>query len=346
MSRSSDRRRALALAIAAASIALASLGLPGAHAAAPAKSQAAANAAAPRFGFGKPATPQEIAAWDIDVRPDGTGLPPGKGTVAKGQDIYDEKCASCHGTFGESTDYMALTGGIGSLASDQPHRSTLSKLNYATTLWDYINRAMPFNAPKSLSVDEVYAVTAYILHLGDLLPADATLDRDKLIAFRMPNRDGMTTDHGFGTVKGRPDTSNVACMSNCATEVKLSSEYPAYALDSHGNLAEQVRSMGPVTGMTTAKAAPAGPAKAPEGEALVKSNGCTACHGTTNKIVGPAFREVGAKYANAPGAEAALVARIKQGGSGTWGQVPMPPQPQVKDAELKSIVQWILGGAK
>ena len=137
MSRSSDRGVRAALALTAVSLAVASFAL---HAAtAPAKAAEAKapapSGAKPRFGFGKAATPQEIAGWDIDVRPDGKGLPPGKGTVAKGQDIYDEKCASCHGTFGESNDYMALTGGVGTLGSDQPQRTTISKLNHATTLW-------------------------------------------------------------------------------------------------------------------------------------------------------------------------------------------------------------------
>jgi S-disulfanyl-L-cysteine oxidoreductase SoxD len=352
MSRCSDRARGAALALAVAALAAAAPGLTFAAAPAPAKASApdagASKAATPRFGFGKPASPQEIAGWDIDVRPDGKGLPPGKGTVAKGQDVYDEKCASCHGTFGESNDYMALTGGVGTLGSDQPIRTTLSKLNHATTLWDYINRAMPFAAPKTLTVEEVYALTAYILHLGDLLPADGWLDREKLIAFRMPNRDGMTLAHGFGSVKAKPDTSNVACMSNCVADVRLSSEYPEYARDSHGNLAEQVRPMGPLTGTKTAKAsgAQAKAAKAPDGEQLVKANGCTACHGTANKVVGPAFRDIGKKYGTGADAESTLATRVRQGGVGVWGQVPMPPQPQVKDADVKSIVQWILGGAR
>jgi cytochrome c len=92
--------------------------------------------AAPRYGFGRPATAQEIAGWDIDVRPDGRGLPDGRGSVAEGQAIYDAKCASCHGTFGESTDYMALAGGVGTLASDQRPRTQGLKLNHATTLFD------------------------------------------------------------------------------------------------------------------------------------------------------------------------------------------------------------------
>ena len=340
MSTCSDLMRKLPVALLAASLATASFALYAAT--------GAAGKAAPRFGFGKPATPAEIAGWDIDVRPDGKGLPPGKGTVAMGQDVYDAQCASCHGTFGESNDYMVLAGGIGSLATNEPVRTLGSKLNHATTLWDYINRAMPFNAPKTLTPDQVYAVTAYVLHLNDILPADASLDRESILKVKMPNRDGFTTDHGFMTRGGKPDVRAVACMQNCIDKVTLSSEMPDFARDSHGNLAEQVRPVGPTTGAKTvvASAAPAAAAKAPEGGDLVKAAGCTACHGVTNKIVGPAFRDIGAKYAKDANAVATLVGKVKQGGVGAWGQIPMPPQPQVRDADVQAIVRWIVGGAK
>jgi cytochrome c551/c552 len=347
MSRCSDRVRAAAAVVALAAVVVAPVTVAATKAANPATEKAMA---AP-FGFGKAATKEEIAGWDIDVRPDGAGLPPGKGTVAQGQDIYDAQCASCHGTFGESNDYMALAGGVGTLASDQPVRTIGSKLNYATTIWDYINRAMPFNSPKSLKVDEVYALTAYILHLNDLLPADAALDRASLIAFKMPNRDGNTLDHGMMSVKGKPDTKNVACMQNCVAEIRLSSEYPEYALDSHGNLAEQTRSLGPVEGLKSGpksgpKVAAAAPAKGPDAAELAKASGCTACHSPTQKVVGPSFRDIAAKYAQDKDAEARLAAKVKQGGAGAWGSVPMPPNPGVKDADLKAIVGWILGGAR
>ena len=340
MSTCSDRKRKLPMALVAASLATASFALYAAT--------GAAGKDAPRFGFGKPATPAEIAGWDIDVRPDGKGLPPGKGSVAMGQDVYDAQCASCHGTFGESNDYMVLAGGVGSLSTNEPIRTTGSKLNHATTLWDYINRAMPFNAPKTLAPDQVYAVTAYVLHLNDILPADASLDRESILKVKMPNRDGFTTGHGFMTRGGKPDVKAVACMQNCVDKVTLSSEMPDFARDSHGNLAEQVRPVGPATGAATvvAAAAPAAAAKAPEGGDLVKAAGCTACHGVTNKIVGPAFRDIGAKYAKDANAVATLVGKVKQGGVGAWGQIPMPPQPQVKDADAQAIVRWIVGGAK
>ena len=293
-------------------------------------------AAAPlQYGFGKPATAREIAGWDIDVRPDGTGLPKGRGSVAQGQAIYDEKCASCHGTFGESNSYLQLAGGVGSLGSDQPVRTTGSKLNYATTLWDYINRAMPFNAPQTLRPDEVYALTAYVLNLNDIVPADAVVDQDSLPKVRMPNRDGFTTNHGFMTRDGKPDTHNTACMKDCVQDVKLSSEMPDYARDQHGNLAEQMRG-----------AAISEPRAARTGLELAKASACTACHGVSERIVGPGFREVAAKYSGDAAAAGRLTAKLKTGGGGTWGATPMPPQPQVKDADARALVQWILGGAK
>lgn len=300
----------------------------------------------PRFGFGKPATPAEIAGWDIDVRPDGKGLPAGRGSVAQGQPIYDEKCAGCHGTFGESTDYMPIAGGVGTLASDQPIRTTGSKLNHATTLWDYINRAMPFGNPKTLLPDEVYALTAYVLHLNDILPADAALDRDSILTVKMPNRDGFTTDHGFASKSGKPDTRNVACMRDCVRDVRLSSQMPEHARNDHGNLAEQTRPIGPTNGTkrTVATAAPKASAADAHGE-RAKTAGCMACHGVTQKVIGPAFREIGGRYAGDGGAVEHLAARVRNGGSGAWGAVPMPPQP-LSDGEAKALVRWILDGAK
>jgi cytochrome c len=309
--------------------------------------------AAGKFGLGKPATPAEIAGWDIDVKPDGTGLPPGRGSVADGQVIYDAKCASCHGTFGESNAYLQIAGGVGSLASDAPIRTTGSKLNYATTLFDYIRRAMPFNAPQSLTADEVYALTAYVLNLNDIVGADAVLDQDSLPKLRMPNRDGFTTAHGFMRRDGKPDTANVACMKNCAAEVRLSSEIPAYALDQHGNLADQRRALGAIEGLPTVGAGPAAAnpaAKRVVGVDLAKRLGCMACHAVDTRLVGPAFRDVAARYgrdgARAKEAEARLVAKVRDGGSGAWGDVAMPAQSQVSAAEARTIVQWILGGGR
>ncbi|MEO8346552.1 MAG: c-type cytochrome [Betaproteobacteria bacterium] len=290
----------------------------------------------PKYGFGQPATAAEIAGWDIDVRPDGTGLPSGRGSVAQGQKIYDDKCASCHGTFGESNSYLQIAGGVGSLRSDQPVRTTGSKLNYATTLWDYINRAMPFEAPKTLAPDEVYALTAYVLNLNDILPANAVLDQDTLPLVKMPNRDGMTTAHGFMRRDGKPDTRNVPCMKNCVAEVRVTSELPDYARDQHGDFAEQARTFAvaptaaaPRSGLDSARAA-----------------ACTVCHGVTEKVVGPSFRQIAERYAGEGAAETKLVAKVRAGGGGNWGAVPMPAQAQLRDADARALVQWILAGAR
>jgi len=312
---------------------------------------AAQSPAAGKFGLGKPPTAAEIVGWDIDVKPDGTGLPAGRGSVVDGQAIYDAKCASCHGTFGESNSYMQIAGGVGSLASDAPIRTTGSKLNYATTLFDYIRRAMPFNAPQSLTTDEVYALTAYVLNLNDIVGADAILDADSLPKLRMPNRDGFTTAHGFMRRDGKADTANITCMRNCAAEVRLSSEIPAYALDQHGNLADQRRAMGAIEGLSTVAPptiAASAPAKSVAGADLARRFGCMACHAIDTRLVGPAFRDVAARYgrdarARQPEAEMRLAAKVRDGGSGSWGDIAMPAQPQVSAADARTMIQWILG---
>jgi cytochrome c len=315
-------------------------------------------AAEPRFGLGRLATPQEIAAWDIDVRPDGQGLPKGSGSVSRGQELYDAKCASCHGTFGEDNQYMAIAGGVqqgdlergraASLSADPPVRTVGTKLNHATTLWDYIHRAMPFAQPKTLTPDEVYALTAYVLNLNDILPADATLDEKSILAVRMPNRQGFTTDHGFMKKSGGPDVRNTACMSHCAAQVTVTSELPLHARDSHGDLSEQVRSFAPIRGVRLGEAPEkptAARSAASAGFDLAKRSACVACHGIDNRVVGPGFREISSRYKGQDDAESRLVAKLKAGGSGTWGQIPMPPQAHLSDADVKTLIQWILAGS-
>ncbi|HEX8438755.1 c-type cytochrome [Archangium sp.] len=315
-------------------------------------------AAEPRLGLGRLATPGEIAAWDIDVRPDGQGLPKGSGSVARGQELYDAKCASCHGTFGEDNQYMAIAGGVqrgdlergraASLSTDPPVRTLGTKLNHATTLWDYIHRAMPFAQPKTLTPDEVYALTAYVLHLNDILPAEATLDEKSILAVRMPNRQGFTTDHGFMTKSGRPDVRNSACMSHCAAQVTVTSELPLHARDLHGDLSEQVRTFAPIRGVRLGEV-PEKPTPAPSatsaGFELAKRFACVACHGIDNKVVGPGFREIASRYKGDGDAESRLIARVKAGGSGSWGQIPMPAQAHLSDEDVKTLIQWVLAGS-
>lgn len=149
------------------------------------------------YDFGRPATPDEIALWDIDVRPDGKGLPAGSGTVAQGKQIFADNCAACHGDNGVGGIKDRLAGGQGTLASDHPLKTVGSYWPYATTLFDYIRRAMPYQAPGSLSNDDTYAVAAYILNLNGILPAGGKLDRDSLPKVKMPNRDGFVPEPEF-----------------------------------------------------------------------------------------------------------------------------------------------------
>ena len=152
------------------------------------------------YDFGRPATIEEIKSWDIDVRPGGKGLPEGSGTVAHGKSVYEENCEACHGPNGQGGIKDRLAGGQGSLETENPIKTVGSYWPYATTLFDYIHRAMPYQAPGSLSVDDTYAVAAYILNLNGILSSDGTLDRNTLPAIKMPNREGFIPDPEFREV--------------------------------------------------------------------------------------------------------------------------------------------------
>ena len=149
------------------------------------------------FDFGRRATPDEIKVWDIDVTPDGKGLPGGSGTVAHGRSVYDENCAACHGENGQGGIKDRLVGGQGTLTSEMPIKTVGSFWPYATTLFDYIHRAMPYQAPGTLSADDTYAVAAYILNLNGIISADGRLDKDTLPKIKMPNREGFIPEPEF-----------------------------------------------------------------------------------------------------------------------------------------------------
>jgi cytochrome c len=335
----------------------------------------------PWSNLGRDATPAEVKAWDIDVRPDFKGLPAGAGSVAMGTNVWEDKCASCHGIFGESNE--VFTPIIGGTTADDikagrvkgleegksivPQKTTIMKVATVSTLWDYINRAMPWNAPKSLKTDEVYGVLAYLLNLASIVPADFTLS-DKNIADvqkLMPNRNGMVFYEPLWKVSGKGDVKNVACMKNCEIDPVVHSSLPAFARDAHGNIAEQNRVVGPVRGADTDQpppkdlkaavalaagatvvAAPAAASGTVDPKALLAANGCTVCHGVNSKIVGPGFNEVAAKHQGRTDLESYLAGKIKNGGVGVYGSVPMPAQAQVSDADAKSIAKWIAAGAK
>ena len=338
-------------------------------------------------GIGRAATGNEVKAWDIDVRPDFKGLPKGMGSVSQGEKVWEAQCASCHGSFGENNSvFNALAGyttkkdvEAGRVASLMPEaatptRTTMMKVSQLSTLWDYINRAMPWTAPKSLTANEVYAVTAYMLNLANVVADDFTLSDANIsdTQKKMPNRLGMTTAHALwpgkefgGTTK--PDTQGTGCMSQCKTEANVASFLPDHARNAHGNIAQQNRAYGQFRGVNTAVAGvvidydatknvtkipvPI-PIPVPEVAALKSTDvtatlnkyACTACHGIDNKIVGPSFKEIAAKQGKQADAVAYLMGKIKNGSSGIYGSVPMPPQ-SVGEADLKKVAQWIASGA-
>jgi len=270
------------------------------------------------YGIGKPATPAEIAGWDIDIRPDGVGLPPGSGSVEDGEMLYEEKCASCHGSFGEGVGrYPKLAGGEGTLTDDRPDRTVGSYWPYASTLWDYIHRAMPFPQPQSLSDDEVYAITAYVLNLNDIVDDDFVLTQDNLASIEMPNRDGFYFDD-------RPDTHNTECMENCKdpATVKVISEPSLETL--------QVDETGAVA-VTVAT-----------GGEKVYQQACQMCH------------EAGVAGAPMTGDAAAWADRIAKGrdklvASAIEGIGVMPPkggQSQLSDEDVASAVDFLIQSAK
>ena len=380
MCRRTEALRKVALAALGAALALA-VGAQAASAA-PATDAAVARGAA---DIGRAPTAAELRAWDIDVRADFKGLPPGHGSVDEGARIWEARCASCHGDFGESNAvFTPIVGGTTkkdietgrtaalATAGGYPHRTTLMKLSKLSSAWDYIHRAMPWNAPKSLSDDDVYAVLAYILNLGDIVPADFTLSERNIaeVQARLPNRNGHVFYEPMWSVRGKGDTSNTLCMRDCPTGGAIESALPVAARNSNGNIAEQVRPFGPARGTDTAlppattmasarqeatmppvkaTAAPmAASAAAPSASVTRPTSAavCSACHGLDNKIVGPSFKDVAARYAGRADAADYLSGKILRGGSGVWGPIPMPPQAQLDDAEAHAIARWLAAGAK
>jgi len=172
------------------------------------------------FGLGRVATPAEIAGWDIEVRPDGQGLPPGKGSVKQGEEVYMTRCAACHGEFGESAGrWPQVAGGIGSLASDDPIKTVGSYFPYLSSVFDYVRHAMPFGDAQSLSNDELYAVVAYVLFLNDIVDEKFVLSRETFAQVKMPNRAGFYDDDRETAEKsfwnGKP------CMTDCKPPVTI-----------------------------------------------------------------------------------------------------------------------------
>src|SRR5947209_10027553 len=182
---------------------------------------ASASADSPkRHGIGREASPAEIAGWDIDVRPDGRGLPTGKGSVKDGESVYMTKCAACHGEFGETAGrWPQVAGGAGSLASDNPTKTLGSYFAHLSTVIDYVRRAMPFGEAQSLSNDELYAVVAYMLFLNDIVDEKFVLSRETVGQVKMPNAGGFYDDDRETTEKAFWNPN--PCMTDCKLAAKI-----------------------------------------------------------------------------------------------------------------------------
>ncbi len=285
---------------------------------------------------------------------------------------------------GGTTDKDIETGRVASMISPtQSVRTIIMKVSSVSTLWDYIHRAMPWTEPKSLKPDEVYAVLAYLLNLAEIVDYDFTLSDSNIaqVQERMPNRNGTMFWEGLWKVDGKADTSNTACMKDCLKTVEIKSELPDFARSANGDWAAQMRIIGPVRGVnamepaltgTVAETAPAVreyaratldaanaaattvPAAAgadgkvidsQKVQTLLTQNACMACHARDAKLVGPSFTDIGKKYQGQEGVLDKLVTKVQNGGSGAWGAIPMPPHPNLSDADAQLMVEWMLAGS-
>lgn len=177
-------------------------------------------ALAEKLGLGRPALPEEVAAWNLDVSPDGTGLPEGSGSVEDGEMIFADYCAACHGDFAEGVDnWPKLAGGADTLADKDPLKTVGSYWPYLSTAWDYVHRSMPFGAAQTMSVDDTYAIVAYILYSNDLVEDDFVLSKENFLDVEMPNKDGFIIDDR--------ETAEAAfwkdepCMTDCKDTVEI-----------------------------------------------------------------------------------------------------------------------------
>lgn len=182
----------------------------------------AGTAAADAVKLGRPALPEEIKAWDIDVRPDGLGLPEGKGSVAQGEELFQNQCAMCHGEFGEGVGrWPVLAGGQGTLKSERPEKTIGSFWPDTSTIFDYVHRAMPFGAAQTLQPDEVYAIVAYLLYLNDVVPDDYVLSKENFPTVALPNQANFYDDDRETTEKAFWNAH--PCMKDCKPKVEITS---------------------------------------------------------------------------------------------------------------------------
>ena len=254
---------------------------------------------AEKFGLGRPPLPEEIAAWDGDIRPDGTGLPVGSGDAIDGEEIFAEQCAACHGDFAEGIDnWPKLAGGADTLDHDDPLKTVGSYWPYLSTAYDYINRSMPYGNAGTLSDDEVYAILAYILYSNDLVEDDFVLSNETFFDVEMPNADGFIIDDR--AVTEYPEWTGEPCMENCKEgEVKVTMRAMVLDVTPEEEAAESAATE-EVAETETADELPAlDPEQVKAGEKVFKK--CKACHqlgeGAKNRsgpiLTGSVGREAG-----------------------------------------------------
>ena len=249
----------------------------------------AAPAFAESYGLGREALPEEIAAWDLDVSPDGTGLPPGSGSVEDGEAIFAEACGACHGVFAEGVgNWPKLAGGDGTLANEDPVKTVGSYWPYLSTTFDYVHRSMPFGNAQSLTADEVYAITAYILYSNFIVEDDFVLSNDNFTEVEMPNADGFFVDDRAETEY--PIWSGEPCMQNCKDSVEITMRAtvldvtPEETAEEAAPAAEEAAAE-PAPEAAVEETAAVDPELAAAGEKVFRK--CSACHqvgeGATNR---------------------------------------------------------------
>ena len=291
----------------------------------------AGDAAADTIGLGRVATPEEVAAWDIDIRPDGAGLPEGRGDVPTGEEVFIEQCAVCHGDFAEGVDrWPVLAGGFDTLASDDPVKTVGSYWPYLSTVWDYVNRAMPFGNAQSLSPDEVYAITAYLLYSNDLVDDEFELSHENFAEVRLPNEDNFFMDD---RAESPIFTNREACMSDCKPDVTITMRARVLDVtpdeDAEDGVGTAATSEDTQVAAAPAEDSPAEPEPAaldPEliekGEKVFKK--CKACHQvgeTAKNKVGPVLNDiVGADLAAVDGFKYSKALKAKADEGAVWDE--------------------------
>lgn len=281
------------------------------------------------MNLGKPATVEEIKGWDIDVRPDGLGLPEGHGSVTVGEGLYEAKCAACHGVFGEGEGrWPVLAGGKGTLGHqlERPEKTIGSYWPFVSTIWDYVNRAMPYPQPQSLTADETYAIVAYLLYLNEVVEEDFVL--------RKSNFNEVSLENEGGFIKAQfPDTFNEPCMNNCANANDLKVIDSVRGVTPMAHLQGEQSNRSDNTMKATDKPIHADLTR---GKMLYNAN-CSACHQANGSGLGEVFPALKGNAVVLAADVKPLITTIVKGRVGTA----MSAFSHLPSEDLKAIIDYI-----